>query len=54
MEYSFKDAYNLSSLNNEEMTKLVERFKTDNQLFEKYSLYNSVSWKAEKPDKILR
>lgn len=48
LEYSFKEAYNLSNINNENLNNLVQRLKFNEKIYEKYLLFNSVNWKREK------
>lgn len=50
LEYSMKDAYNLSAINAGAMQQLLERFKEDNAVFNKYIQYNSVLWKPKQSE----
>ncbi|KAH7726216.1 Metallophosphoesterase domain containing protein [Aphelenchoides avenae] len=50
LEYSMKDAYNLSAINAGAMQQLLERFKEDDTVFGKYVKYNSVLWKPKLPE----
>ncbi|CAJ0590385.1 unnamed protein product [Cylicocyclus nassatus] len=51
LEYSFKTAYNITSaIDIAAMEKLLERIKTDDNVFKKYIDYNSVLWDPKMPE----
>lgn len=54
-EYAFKKAYNISGLiDTDSMSDLLERMKTDDELFQAYIKFNSVLWKPEVPEGVFR
>uniref|UniRef100_A0AC34RRA7 Sphingomyelin phosphodiesterase C-terminal domain-containing protein n=1 Tax=Panagrolaimus sp. JU765 TaxID=591449 RepID=A0AC34RRA7_9BILA len=49
LEYTFKNAYNLKTINAKTMNNLLENFKTNDTAFLQYIEYNSVKWKPQLP-----
>ncbi|KAE9548683.1 hypothetical protein FO519_008105 [Halicephalobus sp. NKZ332] len=50
LEYSMKDDYNLDSITPASMNSLLQKMKTDDDLFKKYINYNTVQWKPIMPE----
>uniref|UniRef100_A0A914C9U7 Uncharacterized protein n=1 Tax=Acrobeloides nanus TaxID=290746 RepID=A0A914C9U7_9BILA len=54
LEYSYRDAYNLSQINALTMNDLLQKMKVDNNLFYKYMTYYSAGWGPKIPDGDIR